>query len=90
MEKPVAVHEAAVRSVQGLDLRAAKQIALLRYSVPAWNRWRAENPGIRPDLEGADLHGAYLQSANLTDANLRGADLTGAQMHCTGDPVCAG
>ena len=36
--------------------------------VKAWNEWRRDNPGVTPDLRGADLSGA----------DLRGTDLRGA------------
>jgi uncharacterized protein YjbI with pentapeptide repeats len=70
-----------------------KQRALLKSGVEAWNRWRAANPEVRPDLAEADLecesldrvdlHDTDLTRANLThaffhDANLCGADLTAA------------
>jgi len=60
-----------------------------------WNRWRLGNPGIIPDLTGADLcntilnnadlRGADLRNAlfgstNLRNAALRGSDLTGANL----------
>lgn len=35
-----------------------EHVAILKSGVEEWNRWREENPGIRPDLEGADL-GAF-------------------------------
>ncbi len=67
-------------------------LALLEQGVEHWNRWRAENPNVKPDfsraylfeldLSGADLNSvtlnrACLIGANLTGANLAGADLTG-------------
>ena len=33
-----------------------EHLAILRQRVGAWNRWRAENPDIRPNLLGADLN----------------------------------
>jgi mannose-6-phosphate isomerase-like protein (cupin superfamily) len=58
--------------------------------VDAWNTWRAEEPGSRPDLTGANLRGADLAMANLSGAllaganlvmaNLRGADLRAADL----------
>ena len=59
--------------------------------VDAWNTWRAEEPGARPDLSRADLRGAdltmanlagaLLTGANLVMANLRGADLRAADLN---------
>ena len=36
---------------------------ILGQGVDIWNRWRAENPGLRPDLSMADLCGAELLQA---------------------------
>ena len=49
-----------------------EHVALLKQGVEAWNAWRDENPGIRPDLSEADLSKANLSYANLRGANLRG------------------
>ena len=67
-----------------------KHLDVLKLGVEAWNRWREENPEIRPDLTQADLREANLGLANLSGANLRraylyranlrGADLSGANL----------
>jgi len=67
-----------------------EHVALLKKGVDAWNKWRGENPNIRPDLRGANLRGANLRGAdlreanvreaNLRQANLRGANLRGANL----------
>jgi hypothetical protein len=67
-----------------------EHLALLRRGTAIWNEWRDRNPGIIPDLEGADLNGAELRNANLRDAllfeaklskaDLSGADLSGANL----------
>jgi uncharacterized protein YjbI with pentapeptide repeats len=49
---------------------------ILMRGVEAWNRWREENPEVRPDLSGMDLYGAHLDGANLSEANLSGAHLS--------------
>lgn len=51
--------------------------ARIQQGAEAWNRWRADNPEIIPDLGGAGLRGLDLTSANLDGADLRGADLRG-------------
>ena len=51
---------------------------LLR-GVDVWNSWRAEFPGIRPDLSDADLCDLDLTEINLTEANLEGAELFGTR-----------
>lgn len=52
----------------------------LKKSVYAWNRWRKENPAIRPDLSGAQFVDANLQSVDLRGADLSGANLNGADL----------
>ncbi len=55
-------------------------LKILMQGVEAWNRWREENPGVRPDLSGADLGGARLSGADLKGANLMGANLSGVNL----------
>ncbi len=57
-----------------------EHLAILEKGVEAWNRWREENPRIRPDLSGANLRGANLNGANLSYANLNRAELSGADL----------
>ena len=67
-----------------------EQFELLMRDVDAWNRWRADNPGVKPDLSYAVMRGANLSLANLSWvrlceadlvlANLRGADLRHADL----------
>jgi hypothetical protein len=57
-----------------------EHVTMLKQGVAAWNTWRDENPGIRPDLGGADLRGANLVGADLRVADLRGARLAGADL----------
>jgi hypothetical protein len=52
-----------------------EQVAMLRQGAETWNRWRSQNPSIRPNLIEADL-----SEADLSDANLRGADLNRANL----------
>ena len=54
-----------------------QQVALLCRSIREWNRWRAGNPQVTPDLAGASLRGLDLTGANLSRANLNRADLRG-------------
>ncbi|HEV2158309.1 pentapeptide repeat-containing protein [Bradyrhizobium sp.] len=56
-------------------------IARLKNKRDAWNVWRYENIGIRPDLSGADLREAQLCEADLRAANLTSADLTQANLN---------
>lgn len=59
-----------------------EHVKILKKGVKAWNKWREENPNVRPDLTGADLADAHLSGADFIEvdfsgANLRAADLTG-------------
>jgi hypothetical protein len=75
-----------------------EQVAILKQGVEVWNRWREENPGVKPDLQHAnffeanlrganlsnvDLYAAILWHANLTEANLHGAHLFGTELYDT-------
>jgi hypothetical protein len=53
---------------------------LLMRDVDAWNRWRADNPKMKPDLAFAVMRGANLPLANLSGAQLREADLVLANL----------
>ncbi len=59
--------------------------AIQKHDIAIWNKWRQENPDVRPDLSGmdlkrADLKKAALQGAILKEANLRGTDLSNADL----------
>lgn len=59
--------------------------AIQKHDIEIWNKWRLENPDVRPDLSGmdlkrADLKTALLRGAILKEANLRGADLSRADL----------
>jgi Pentapeptide repeats (8 copies) len=51
-----------------------EHVALLKQGVAAWNAWRDENPGTRPDLSEANLSGTNLRGANLREAGLSKAE----------------
>ena len=51
------------------------QLKILLSGIEAWNAWRKEHPGTKPDLRGADLSEKNLRDADLSDADLSGADL---------------
>ena len=57
-----------------------EHLRIRKRGVQVWNRWREENPDIRPDLSGADLNGVYLLRADLSGAKLIRADLSGAKL----------
>ncbi len=57
-----------------------EQFELLMRDVDAWNKWRAENPKVKPDLSYAVMRAANLTLANLAHAQLREADLVLANL----------
>ena len=54
-----------------------EHITVIHQGVATWNRWRADNLDVVPDLVGAGLRGLDLTGANLDGADLKGADLRG-------------
>ena len=52
----------------------AEHIAILNQGIPSRNKWRAENPNIRPDLGAANLAEAHYTSGWHDEADLRGVD----------------
>ena len=50
-----------------------KHIEILRQGVEVWNKWREDNPEVRPDLIGATFLRVNLEGANLSGANLANA-----------------
>jgi uncharacterized protein YjbI with pentapeptide repeats len=57
-----------------------EHLDLLREGVEVWNRWRAENWLVKPDLSNGNLRNADLQEINLHEADLRLADLQGINL----------
>jgi uncharacterized protein YjbI with pentapeptide repeats len=57
-----------------------QQVELIRGGAAEWNKWRADNDSVRPDLSEANLRDANLHKANLGGANLRETDLRGATL----------
>jgi hypothetical protein len=52
-----------------------EHVKILKQGAETWNKWREENPEVKPNLREA-----YLRDAQLRDANLSGADLGGADL----------
>jgi uncharacterized protein YjbI with pentapeptide repeats len=67
-----------------------EHIKILKQGVDAWNKWREQNPDVRPELRfanfsgtnlsGANLSGAYLSDATLSSADFSDADLSSADL----------
>jgi hypothetical protein len=62
-----------------------KHLARLKKGVEAWNKWRKNNPDVKPDLSGANMARAKLNKVDLSNSNLtqavfRGADLKDADL----------
>jgi hypothetical protein len=58
----------------------SEHLSVLQNGVEQWNRWRQDNPEIRPLLYDAPLNGAVLSRANFSNANLIGAQLRKATL----------
>lgn len=54
------------------------QSKALADGLESWKRWRAEHPGVRPELRGVTLRRALLADADLAAADLTGASLEGS------------
>ena len=62
------------------DMANPEHLEILKQGVEAWNKWRADNPDVIPDLSEAKLPGANLFDVNLSGAELSSANLTGADL----------
>ncbi len=66
--------------IVSIEMADPQQLEILRQGVEVWDRWRKENPELRPSLDEANLHKANLRRANLREANLDETDLSGAKL----------
>lgn len=57
-----------------------EHVKILEKGVEAWNKWRKDNPDVKPDLRKAILIGAELTYVNLRETNLIGAKLNRAYL----------
>ncbi len=60
-----------------------KHLKILEQGVEVWNRWREENPDVRPNLEDIDLENANLDGANLRLVNFRRSILQRARLRAS-------
>ena len=58
-----------------------EHLAILKQGVEAWNKWREENPEVKPELSSADLTGFKLERVNLQGAKLRNTNLQGVNLY---------
>jgi uncharacterized protein YjbI with pentapeptide repeats len=58
----------------GVIMANREHLTTLRQGVDPWNKWRAENPEIKPDLIAADFKDAILNGANLNNVDLQEVD----------------
>lgn len=49
-----------------------KHLEILRQGVEKWNKWRKNNPDVKPDLSGANLKGLDLKKADFNGTDVRG------------------
>ena len=56
-----------------------EHFAILKQGVEVWNKWRVENPEIKPDLSKLWLREANLSGANLSVTNLSSIKFTRTQ-----------
>lgn len=66
-------------------MASAEHLEILRQGGDAWNEWRKENRGIRPDLSGedfgyAELGGVDFSGMDFSYENLSSATLIGANL----------
>jgi uncharacterized protein YjbI with pentapeptide repeats len=79
-----------LRTAQAGTVANPEHLVKLLEGVEAWNQWRDQNFGMRPDLSGAGLsrarlggaklNGADLNEVDFSHADLREARLTGADL----------
>ncbi|MDM8550488.1 pentapeptide repeat-containing protein [Desulfobacterales bacterium HSG2] len=57
-----------------------EHLDLIKQGVNAWNKWKANNPGERPDFSDANLCVSNLSYANFSQANFWEANLNKAKL----------
>jgi hypothetical protein len=60
-------------------------LKMVTRGVEAWNRWRRENPSMKPDLSGVGFNTSScnlhdFRNANLSDVSFRGAEIWSADL----------
>jgi hypothetical protein len=57
-----------------------EHLEILKKGVQEWNKWREQNPGIKPVLKGADLRDADLGCVDFEGADLSGVNFVRAHL----------
>lgn len=57
-----------------------EHLEIISQGVEAWNKWREENVGLIPKLQGANLCGANLSGMNLINVSFYYADLSNSDL----------
>ncbi|MCP4108140.1 MAG: TIR domain-containing protein [Desulfobacteraceae bacterium] len=57
-----------------------EHLEILKQGVEIWNRWREDNPDVKPDLQEAYLKDVNLYGANFTEADLQKANFAEADL----------
>jgi hypothetical protein len=58
-----------------------EHLAILKQGVETWNKWRGENPDIRPNLKRANLSKADLSKTDISKSFLSAANLEGTDIN---------
>jgi len=51
-----------------------EHLKILKQGVEVWNKWRENEPRVKPDLSGLDCHEAHFPDVNFVRANLTGVN----------------
>ncbi len=57
-----------------------EHLKILKQGVEVWNKWRKENPDIKPDLKNVDLSNEELSFIDFTETNLVNVNLSNADL----------
>ena len=63
-------------TMNNMEMANDEHVSKWKEGLESWIAWREENPGIHPNLRGADLSGTELSGADLEYSDLSGANLS--------------
>jgi hypothetical protein len=64
----------------GTAMANEEHLKILKQGVEVWNRWRADNPEVKPEISRTNLSAGNLQEINLSDADLGHTVLYGCKL----------